>query len=81
MSLVSATIEQGGIPTVVLQFIRDITLKMKPPRALVVPYRHGYPLGEPHNIRLQKDILHSALDLLTHPGPPPVLETFSPSNE
>ena len=79
MSLVAAAIEQVGIPTVVLQFLRDITLKMKPPRALLVPYHHGYPLGEPHNVRLQKDILQHALNLLAHSGPPPVLETYSHS--
>ncbi len=79
MSLVAATVEQVGIPTVVIQFIWEIARKIKPPRALLVPYCHGYPLGEPHNIPLQKDILQRALNLLNHPGPPPVLETFSPS--
>ena len=77
MSLVAAAIEQIGIPTVVIQFLRDIAVKIQPPRALLVPFRHGYPLGEPHNIGLQKEVLNATLNLLDHPGPPPVLQTFS----
>jgi hypothetical protein len=44
VSLVAAALEQQGISTVVVQLLRMVTEKVRPPRALFVPFRHGYPL-------------------------------------
>jgi hypothetical protein len=58
--------------------VRHITSQVKPPRALVVPYRFGYPLGEPNNPALQQRIILAALDLLRDKQPLPSIETFTP---
>jgi hypothetical protein len=64
VSLAAAEIEKAGIPTVVVQLLRDVAEKVRPPRALFVPFPHGYPLHKPHDPRLQTDVVLAALDLL-----------------
>lgn len=66
-------IERAGIPTVSISLLKDITLKVKPPRALWVPFNHGYPLGEPDNPAIQKEVLQAALSLLTEAQTAPVI--------
>jgi hypothetical protein len=46
---------------------------VRPPRALWVPYPHGYALGAPNDPALQRRAIEAALALLSAPGPPPVL--------
>ena len=48
VSLVAAALEDQGISTVAVQLLRLITEKVRPPRALLVPFRHDaftYPDG------------------------------------
>ncbi len=78
MSLVAAEIERAGIPTVVQVYLREAAEKLRPPRALLVPFDHGYALGEPDNVALQVDVLRQTFALLDRPGPGPVLEEFAP---
>ena len=47
--LIAAELERAGIPTVVIQLLRMVTEKVGPPRALWVPFRHGYPLDTPND--------------------------------
>ena len=51
MSLIAAELERNGISTVVLQLLRVAAEKVGPPRALLVPFRHGYPLEAPNDPR------------------------------
>jgi len=76
VSLVAAELEQQGISTVVVQLLRLVTEKVRPPRALVVPFRHGYPLGSPNDPEKQRAVIAAALNLLTNPGlkPPAIVE-------
>ena len=53
--------EQAGIRTVSVSLLREITEKMNVPRALFVPFKHGYPLGE--NIETQNRVLNKMLDI------------------
>jgi len=77
VSLVAAALEQQGIATVVVQLLRLVTEKVRPPRALLVPFRHGYPLGEPGNPEKQRAVIKAALNLLEDPGlTPPVIRDF-----
>ncbi len=69
MSLVAAALERRGIPTVVIQLLRMVAKKVRPPRALFVPFRHGYPLGQPNNPKLQRQVLEAALALFEVPTP------------
>jgi hypothetical protein len=64
VSLVAAELERSGISTVVIQLLRLVTEKVKPPRALYVPFKHGYPLDSPDAPAKQRAVLEAALNLL-----------------
>jgi hypothetical protein len=80
VSLVAAEMERRGIATICLVLLREIAEKVRPPRALAVPFRHGYPLGRPDDPEGQREVLVAALNLLHHPGPAPVLTEFPPAS-
>lgn len=61
VGLIAAEMERRGIVTVCIQFLRDVAEKVRPPRSLVVPFKHGYPLGRPSDPELQRGILEKAL--------------------
>jgi hypothetical protein len=78
VSLVAAELERRGIPTVTLILLRFVAERVRPPRALAVPYPHGYPLAAPNDPARQHAVLEAALTLLERaPGPGPVLADFS----
>ena len=64
MGLVAAEFERQEISTVAIQLLRLVTEKVRPPRALCVPFRHGYPLDSPHHPQKQHEVLAAALGLL-----------------
>jgi hypothetical protein len=76
VSLVAAELEQQGISTVVIQLLRKAAEKVRPPRALIVPFRHGYPLDSPNDPEKQRAVITAALSLLTDPSlkPPAIVE-------
>ena len=76
MSLVAAELERRGISTVVVQLLRLVTEKVRPPRALFVPFRHGYPLDSPNDPEKQRAVITAALNLLANPDlkPPAIVE-------
>lgn len=73
MSLVAAELERRGIATVAVQLLREIAEAVRPPRALLVPYPFGYPLGAPNDPALQRRVMEAALDLLEEDAEPPLL--------
>ena len=75
VGLAQAEIEKRGVPTASITLLADITRKIRPPRALAVPYQLGYPLGEANNPELQTAILKQLLALVTR-SDVPVLETL-----
>lgn len=79
VGLVAAELERRGIASVAIQLLRRVARAVRPPRALLVPYRHGYPLGAPSNPALQRAVLEAALAMLEDPGlEPPALVDFEP---
>lgn len=64
--LVQAAIEREGIATVSISLLREVAEALSPPRALVVPFPMGYPLGEPNNPSLQHRVIADALRLLDY---------------
>lgn len=79
MSLVAAELERQGIATVAVQLLRMVAERVRPPRALVVPFRHGYPLGRPHDAAVQHAVIEGALRLLEDPAlEPPVIRDWQP---
>ncbi|MGB8348106.1 MAG: hypothetical protein WCD86_24710 [Ktedonobacteraceae bacterium] len=75
VGLIQRAIEYAGITTVSLSLLREITEKIRLPRALFVPFPLGYPLGEPANAPLQLRVIRAAFALLVR-NDAPVLENF-----
>ncbi len=74
--LIQSVIEREGIPTVSTTVVREVTDKVKPPRALFNDRPFGYPLGEPGNAELQTGVIRAALALLSRPVEAPLIESY-----
>lgn len=74
--LLQSVIEKSGIPTVSISLLADVTNRVAPPRALRVRRPLGYPLGEPNNPDLQRQILQAALGLLSLPVSDPLVALY-----
>ena len=82
MCLVAAELERQGISTVALQLLRRVTEKVRPPRALYVPFDHGYPLDAPNAPRRQHAVIEAALKMLEEPNlQPPAIVDYQPENK
>ena len=75
VGLAQQVVEARGIPTASITLLEDVTRKIRPPRALTVPYPLGFPLGEPGDAQLQRAILRALLALVERTDVP-VLEPF-----
>jgi hypothetical protein len=64
VGLIQRAIEAAGIPTIGITLQREVTRKVKPPRALFLRYPFGHPMGEAHAVRQQRAILLAALEAL-----------------
>jgi hypothetical protein len=73
--VIARILEAAGLSTTSISLVREHTEKIKPPRALWVPYPLGAPFGRPDDPALQHRVLRAALDLLTEPSGP-VLRDF-----
>ena len=79
VGLVAAEMERQGIATVAIQLLRHVAERVRPPRALCVPFRHGYPLDAPRDPERQRAVIEAALRLLEEPDArPPVLADYRP---
>jgi hypothetical protein len=77
VGLVAAELERQGIATVALQLLREVALRVRPPRALFVPFPHGYPLDAPGVPERQHRVLEAALCVLEDPSlHPPALVDY-----
>ena len=82
MGLVAAELERQGISTVAIQLLRRVAEQVRPPRALAVPFRHGYPLGIPDDAEHQQKVIASALQMLEEPTlQPPAIVDYKPEKE
>lgn len=71
MGLIQRAIEAAGIPTVGISILKEVTQKVRPPRAIFLRYPLGHPLGEAFHATQQRAILSdalSALETVTQPG-------------
>jgi hypothetical protein len=64
VGLVQRVLEAGGIPTVALSMIPDLTRAVGVPRLAGIGYPIGRPLGRPHDADGQRAVLRSMLQLL-----------------
>lgn len=80
VGLVAAELERSGIATVAIQLLREVAERVRPPRALFVPFPHGYPLEAPGRPERQHAVIEAALALLEDDTlAPPVLRDYEPS--
>ncbi len=81
VGLVAAELERRGISTVAIQLLRTVAERVRPPRALFVPFRHGYPLDAPLERVSQHSVIDAALRMLEDQElTPPVLVDFERPN-
>ena len=73
--MLARSLEAAGISTTSISLVREHTEKVKPPRALWVPFPFGHALGRAGDAVLQHRVLGAALDLLSAPAGP-VLRDF-----
>jgi hypothetical protein len=79
VSLIAAELERRGIATVVISLLRVVAERVRPPRALYVPFPHGYPLHRPGDPDRQHAVLDAALSLLENAVEPPTLIDYKGS--
>jgi len=64
VGLIQRAIEEADIPTISISLNRTVTERVKPPRAVLVGYPLGHPMGRPFNKKTQTSLLKESLTLL-----------------
>ena len=64
MGLVQRSIEAAGIATISITLSKDITAKVRPPRALDFGFPLGHPIAYPGQVPLQLRVLRLLLKYL-----------------
>jgi len=67
-------LERHGLPTTVIALIREHVERMRPPRALAVPFQLGRPFGAPNEPDFQRRVLEAALALLARTDGPVLVD-------
>jgi hypothetical protein len=73
-------LEERGLPTTVLALVLPQVEKTRPPRAVMLPFMLGRPLGEPNDPPFQRRVLLQALRLLERTDGPVILDHFPDDN-
>jgi D-proline reductase (dithiol) PrdB len=71
VGLIQRAIEAEGVPTISISLNKRITEKVRPPRALLVDFPLGHPMGNPFDYGVQRKILVEALmylQVIVDPG-------------
>ncbi len=76
MGLIQRAIEEVGIPTISISLNLTITEKLRPPRALLVAFPLGHPMGNPFDKGFQKQILMKGLKFLKEISRPGTIMTY-----
>jgi len=74
VSVLAHVFEAAGIATVVLSSVREMAVKVAPPRTLHCEFPLGRPLGIPGDPSFQHDVLSRALALLAEPAGPVLVD-------
>jgi D-proline reductase (dithiol) PrdB len=78
--VVARNLEAAGLTTVVFSLVREHTEKLKPPRALFVPFPFGMPMGRPERPAEQLAVLRAGFDLLLAERGPVLSDYPDPEN-
>lgn len=79
VGLLAGAFEKAGIATVCVALVRSVAERVRPPRALAVPFPFGSPLGSAGGAARQRGIMSEALKLLLLRGPGPLLRDLPSS--
>jgi hypothetical protein len=72
--VLARALEVVGIATTSISLVREHTEKVKPPRALWVPFPFGHAFGRAGDAALQHRVLGAALELLSAPAGPVLVD-------
>ena len=72
--MVARAIEETGLPTATIVLVKEHAERVKPPRALFVPFPYGFALGNPDDPPFQLKVLGAALDLFAAESAPVLAE-------
>ena len=75
MSVLARVFESAGLTTVAIALVREHAERVRPPRALWVPFYFGYALGKPDDPEFQHQVISAALDTV-HSSNGPVLVDY-----
>ena len=64
MSVLARVFEEAGLSTVAMALVREHAERVRPPRALWVPFYFGFTMGKPDDPDFQHQVLAAALDTL-----------------
>ena len=64
MSVLARVFEEAGLTTVAIALVREHAERVRPPRALWVPFYFGYTMGKPDDPKFQHQVLAAALATL-----------------
>ena len=82
MCLIAAELERHGIAAVAIQSLHSVAEKVRPPRALCVPFRHGFPLDAPDDPAILHAVIEAALIMVEAPNlQPTAIVDFVPFEE
>lgn len=70
MSALAHFLERDGLPTALIGLVRQHVERMRPPRALAVPFELGRPLGTPNEPAFQRRVLGALIALFKAPAGP-----------
>ena len=74
MSVLGHVFEERGLATVAVALVREHVERVRPPRALYVPFPFGYTLGKPQDPECQTRVITAALELLKYPAGPVLVD-------
>ena len=72
--MLARAIEEQGLPTASIALIKEHAQRVKPPRALWVPFPFGFALGKAGDPAFQHRVLKATLDLFEQPSGPVLAE-------
>ncbi len=64
MSVLARVFEEAGLTTIAVALVREHAERVRPPRALWVPFYFGYTMGKPDDPKFQHQVLAAALATL-----------------
>jgi len=72
--VIARVLEERGLSTIALSLVREHTVKVKPPRAVWVPFPFGISVGHRNDVKEQRAVLELAFSTLDAPAGPVLVD-------